>query len=217
MGIFVFPPHARIPLHDHPGMCVISRVLYGEVQRRSLDLPSNVIVKTATTPETRRRAYFRTLRQTNPSSYNRNDSSTSSCADPASDAASSSVLLKIPVETIVAPYCTVLYPHVGNLHEFIAGPNGAAVLDVLLPPYDADHHRDCTFYDIVEDDDEDGVAAHVATTTTTRNGGIDKPGASTSLPISADDCYISHSCWIIPINRPEDFHCLSGQYRTLGG
>jgi hypothetical protein len=217
MGIFVFPPHARIPLHDHPGMCVISRVLYGEVHRRSLDLPSNANVGTPSTPETRRRAYFRTLRQTNLSSYNRKDSSTSSCADPVSDAASSRVLSKIPVETIVAPDCTVLYPHVGNLHEFIAGPKGAAVLDVLLPPYDADHHRDCTFYDIVEDDDEDGVAAHVATTAATRNGGIDKPVASTSLPITTDDCYISHPCWILPINRPEDFHCLSGQYRTLGG
>ena len=38
IGIFVFPPYARIPLHDHPGMCVLSRILYGDVRVVSLDL-----------------------------------------------------------------------------------------------------------------------------------------------------------------------------------
>mmetsp|Transcript_43348 Transcript_43348/g.104763 ORF Transcript_43348/g.104763 Transcript_43348/m.104763 type:complete len:228 (+) Transcript_43348:62-745(+) len=38
IGIFVFAPYGRIPLHDHPDMCVLSRALYGELERRSLDL-----------------------------------------------------------------------------------------------------------------------------------------------------------------------------------
>jgi len=38
IGIFVFGPNERIPLHDHPEMCVLSRVLYGDLQRFSLDL-----------------------------------------------------------------------------------------------------------------------------------------------------------------------------------
>eukprot|EP01083_Nonionella_stella_P050008 133148_1 len=45
-----------------------------------------------------------------------------------------------------APDVMTLYPYQGNMHEFIAGKQGAAVLDVLLPPYDIDHDRDCTFY-----------------------------------------------------------------------
>jgi len=37
VGIFIIPPGARIPLHDHPDMCVVSRVLYGKMQVISLD------------------------------------------------------------------------------------------------------------------------------------------------------------------------------------
>jgi len=39
-----------------------------------------------------------------------------------------------------------LFPRKGNLHEFRAGEGGAAVLDVLMPPYGND--RDCTYYAI---------------------------------------------------------------------
>lgn len=38
VGIFVFPPNARMPLHDHPNMIVLSRVLYGELQVQSYDI-----------------------------------------------------------------------------------------------------------------------------------------------------------------------------------
>jgi len=64
------------------------------------------------------------------------------------------------VDRLVAPQCTSLFPYEGNLHEFVAGPRGAAVLDVLLPPYDHGQHRDCTFYRVeripltVEGEDE---------------------------------------------------------------
>nr|CCA24127.1 conserved hypothetical protein [Albugo laibachii Nc14] len=37
MGIFVLSPGASIPLHDHPGMTVISRILYGSLRIRSFD------------------------------------------------------------------------------------------------------------------------------------------------------------------------------------
>jgi cysteamine dioxygenase len=37
MGIFCLPPNATIPLHDHPGMSVISRVLYGGLNIKSFD------------------------------------------------------------------------------------------------------------------------------------------------------------------------------------
>lgn len=122
VGIFIFPPHARIPLHDHPGMCVLSRVLYGDLERISLDLMREkqdaasswrqLWSRKKQLPQGSRQAYLNER------------------------------------EHLEAPDVAVLYPYEGNLHEFIAGPNGAAVLDVLLPPYDEDHKRECTFYHI---------------------------------------------------------------------
>jgi hypothetical protein len=37
IGIFVLPPNTQLPLHDHPGMSVLSRILYGGIKVRSFD------------------------------------------------------------------------------------------------------------------------------------------------------------------------------------
>jgi hypothetical protein len=96
------------------------------------------------------------------------------------------------MDHLVAPGCTSLFPFEGNLHEFVAGAHGAAVLDVLLPPYDADHHRDCTFYEIKEVSRWEQPPSHSS-------------HANHRDPVR-----------ILPTGQPEGFHCISGSYGGLG-
>jgi len=220
IGIFVFAPHARIPLHDHPGMCVLSRVLYGDLQRLSLDLARNQslssdhstrMVKPSngtrgaglksppspTTPVTDQRSRYSIDCIADIQSPKRQKNSRwlgnwwSQQQAPARRVPSnlpegSKLAYKNHVDHLEAPDVTMLYPFEGNLHEFVAGPNGAAVLDVLLPPYANDEDRDCTFYTI-----------HELTST----------WAKTEKEL----------CYIVPTGQPENFHCISGQYRNIGG
>lgn len=141
MGIFVFPPYGRIPLHDHPEMCVMSRVLYGDLDRLSLDLVHEEKVNatagagSSSTPTSILKSAWSACRF-----------GAATLPPPGAKRA-----FRNRVDHLVAPACTALYPYEGNLHEFVAGPHGAAVLDVLLPPYDAKGGRDCTFYHIRDD------------------------------------------------------------------
>ena len=142
LGIFVFPPNETIPLHDHPDMTVLSRVLYGDLKVKAFD---NISRKNMGEPDSE------TL-----------GSSTSWMKRIVSFVMSTifaligkqkdkrQVMIRAfenHMTTAVAPEVTVLYPSMGNIHEFTAGERGAAVLDVLLPPYRSDHDRDCTHYE----------------------------------------------------------------------
>lgn len=128
IGIFVFLPNATIPLHDHPGMCVLSRVLYGELYLKSYDVLTQEERDVVEPPKNTLSYAWKNWRK------------------PAVPTPGSKLARQRPLQTLRAPYVTTLFPYEGNAHEFTAGPNGAAVLDVLLPPYDFHHDRDCTFY-----------------------------------------------------------------------
>lgn len=123
IGIFVLPPHARIPLHDHPRMCVISRLLRGSLIKTSYDwddeevqMPSSQMAAQQENKRLQGQARVRQARQ---------------------------VGGPIPVH---GPVTFALTGHQENLHEFEAGAAGAAILDVLMPPYAPDNDRDVTYY-----------------------------------------------------------------------
>jgi len=234
MGIFVFPPHARIPLHNHPGMCVLSRVLYGDVQRLSLDLaPDDVTEKSlddyrrgggkvaAEQEETKPGAggWFNAL-QRNFGATHLHRAAAPAKARAFLPPGSKRAYRRGPVDRLVAPVCTMLFPYEGNLHEFVAGSDGAAVLDVLLPPYDSGSHRDCTFYTVHDDAefqsgdvDCDVVQPAGATAVKADGGGGDVDAAAAATT----DRPRRHACWIVPTGQPEDFHCISGRFKDMGG
>mmetsp|Transcript_38183 Transcript_38183/g.91404 ORF Transcript_38183/g.91404 Transcript_38183/m.91404 type:complete len:310 (-) Transcript_38183:125-1054(-) len=189
VGIFVFPPGSKIPLHDHPDMVVVSRVLYGDFRVESYDLidapkkerstqDTAVAQPTPTHPPSIFRASFQKLKSFM--------SFFSEVADEVNDrslyARPNAQPLGVDGDNLSAPNVTCLYPHEGNFHSFVAGPDGAAVLDILLPPYE-DGERDCTFYE-------------------TRRLETD---------FSEHDVFR-----LVPIPAPDDFHCYSGSYGRFG-
>lgn len=235
VGIFVFPPFARIPLHDHPEMCVLSRLLYGDLQCLSLDLlkedtttAAAAAATTSTSTATKSRQHDRHSAVPN-TVYNEQQGQQEhqNAMLPPGLPPGSRRVLKNPIKHLHAPDVSMLFPFQGNLHEFYAGPNGAAVLDILLPPYDANHDRDCTFYDIREGGSVATAAAalssHPSSSIMDHDTGndmvssmMDMDDAALVNPNDGDDGDGTASCWIVPTGQPHDFHCLSGKYKKLG-
>lgn len=176
MGVFVFPPNSVIPLHDHPGMCVLTRVLYGDVQRKSFDLARSYDNEDCGNERIAAKSWLPWSKSSAASKRSRPEAGRPNNAK---------LAYRNRIDRLEAPGVTMLYPYEGNLHEFVAGPRGAAVLDVLLPPYAHEHHRDCTFYEVKECSGQTKVD-------------------SSSEPV-----------WIIPTDQPEEFHCVSGSYEQL--
>ncbi|XP_026580800.1 2-aminoethanethiol dioxygenase-like [Pseudonaja textilis] len=135
MGVFVLRAGACIPLHDHPGMQGLLKVLYGTLRIACLDA--------AEEPE------------------EQPDAAASGAAAAAAAAASSScsprprrlraLLRSHRLYTAAAPPC-LLSPQRDNLHQIAAeeaaGP--AAFLDILAPPYDPARGRDCHYYRLAD-------------------------------------------------------------------
>ncbi|OIW06708.1 hypothetical protein TanjilG_04102 [Lupinus angustifolius] len=118
IGIFCLPPSGVIPLHNHPGMTVFSKLLFGTMHIKSydwvVDLPAN----------------------------------SSTTLKPSESLASETQLAKVKVDADFTAPCnpSILYPaDGGNLHCFTA-VTACAVLDVLGPPYSDPDGRHCTYY-----------------------------------------------------------------------
>ena len=111
IAAFVLPPHTSIPLHDHPHMAVLSRVLYGSVHVETFD-------------------------------YIRNHKEMKTIVECKRD------------ETLEKDTTTYLLEDKENLHIFRAGENGTAILDIIVPQYNEEEGRICTYYDLkpIQDD-----------------------------------------------------------------
>ena len=147
IGIFVFPPHTRMPLHDHPDMCVLSKLLYGSVCVKSYDWCDD------NSNEDGWRKWWKRYWF---NSYKDIDSNISDKGQHEGHAPKKRKAKLTQHSILKAPYTTILYPHQHNLHEFIAaGDEGAAILDILLPPYDeqCDPPRDCQYFKPSKDED----------------------------------------------------------------
>ncbi|NXP35390.1 AEDO dioxygenase, partial [Leiothrix lutea] len=122
MGVFLLRSGACIPLHDHPGMNGMLKVLYGTLRIACMDtLPPGAAASAAAPPPPAAgsgpclRALFRSRQHYTPAS----------------------------------PPC-LLSPHTDNLHQIDAVDGPAAFLDILAPPYDPQHGRDCHYYRLLE-------------------------------------------------------------------
>lgn len=120
IGIFCLPPSGVIPLHNHPGMTVFSKLLFGSIHIKSYDWVAIPQDANDTTNQTHSKSFL----------------------------PPGARLAKVKTDAIFTAPCetSILYPaDGGNMHCFTA-KTSCAVLDVLGPPYCDDEGRHCTYY-----------------------------------------------------------------------
>ncbi|CAF93016.1 unnamed protein product, partial [Tetraodon nigroviridis] len=160
MGVFLLKSGASIPLHDHPGMNGMLKVLYGKVSVCSYDkLDDNLSVCPIPSQFEPPIAPFQTvsLRRT---------------------------VFRSSAEYTENSGPCLLTPAQDNLHQINAVEGPAAFLDILAPPYNADHGRDCNYYRILQ---------------TVEEGKTDEQ--------QGDEEEKEKVTWMLEIPEPEDFWC----------
>ncbi|WIA17338.1 hypothetical protein OEZ85_014201 [Tetradesmus obliquus] len=132
IGIFQLPPGSRMPLHDHPGMTVFSRLLYGTLHVRAYDWVNPP-------PECGGAA-------SSPANSDTSSNSSTCTSEPGLGGIGGNIqpARLVTDRVLTAPADTmVLFPQSGgNIHAFTA-VSPCAILDVLTPPYG---NRNCTYY-----------------------------------------------------------------------
>jgi quercetin dioxygenase-like cupin family protein len=131
VGLFRVPKGGHIPLHDHPGMHVIFKVLSGKLHVRSM---TKTGVTHCGTPAT----------------------SNAQTTDPAQQhhlttlfeqvTCNVHILSSSPDDDHHSTACVL--PDSGNIHELYAAED-TIFLDVALPPYNLQAQRDCNYYEFV--------------------------------------------------------------------
>uniref|UniRef100_H3B1P6 2-aminoethanethiol dioxygenase n=2 Tax=Latimeria chalumnae TaxID=7897 RepID=H3B1P6_LATCH len=123
MGIFLLKSGTSIPLHDHPGMNGMLKVLYGKVKISCFDKLD--------------KPFDASIDQFSPTllSFQK-------------EALKRSIFRSVGEYTEASSPC-ILSPQKDNLHQIIAVDGPAAFMDILAPPYDSDDGRDCHYYKVV--------------------------------------------------------------------
>ncbi|KAK5851362.1 hypothetical protein PBY51_002164 [Eleginops maclovinus] len=126
MGVFLLRSGASIPLHDHPGMNGMLKVLYGKVSVRCFDKLENNLSDGSAPPQLEPPlAMYQT------SSLRRS-------------------VLRSVVELSETSGPCLLTPLRDNLHQIDTVEGPAAFLDILAPPYNPDDGRDCHYYKVLQ-------------------------------------------------------------------
>ncbi|XP_017332680.1 2-aminoethanethiol (cysteamine) dioxygenase b [Ictalurus punctatus] len=125
MGVFLLKHGSCIPLHDHPNMYGMLKVLYGKVRVSCYD-------RLDCSPDSANGRHF------NPPLLPFQKSGMRL-----------SVQRSVEEYTEDSPPC-VLSPYRDNLHQIEAVDGPTAFLDILAPPYDPDDGRDCHYYKVLQ-------------------------------------------------------------------
>ncbi|XP_047458591.1 2-aminoethanethiol (cysteamine) dioxygenase b [Mugil cephalus] len=125
MGVFLLKSGASIPLHDHPGMHGMLKVMYGKVRISCFDRLERVpgAAPPAGPP----------------------------FPSPAQTGSLRRSLLRSAGEYTEDSGPCVLSPDRDNLHQIDAVDGPTAFMDILAPPYDPDDGRDCHYYKVLAD------------------------------------------------------------------
>jgi cysteamine dioxygenase len=123
VGAFVFDRGQAIPLHNHPGMTVAMRCLFGETRITSYDFVDDK-ARLSTAEAIRGRGVELEVLQASDEVV--------SAADGARGAT------------------RILYPNKANVHSLFA-LSACAMLEVQTPPYRVGQGRDCHYFELVHD------------------------------------------------------------------
>ncbi|CAM9687396.1 unnamed protein product [Scytosiphon promiscuus] len=186
MTVFVLPRGGEIPLHDHPNMAVMSRILFGSLEVDAYDMepqqqqqegqdlqPDQVaeLEEVAAVDDVARGAVdaeggtFRSARRERPHG--------------AEMGAFGEQQQRRTVTASTRSF--LLTPSEGNVHAFRA-PAACAVFDVLIPPYDNTRGRKCSYFRV-----EPPAAARSGATSPGREVGAAAPAASSGAGRGGED------------------------------
>lgn len=124
MGVFLLKSGASIPLHDHPGMHGMLKVMYGKVRISCFDKLERPAGSTQAAPPL-------------------------PPLPPAQVGALRRYLRRSTNELTEESGPCVLFPDRDNLHQIDAVDGPTAFMDILAPPYDPDEGRDCHYYKVL--------------------------------------------------------------------
>lgn len=131
LQVFFLPKGCVMPLHDHPRMSVISKVIHGSIDVSSYSL----LAPSSPSGSPNSQKIEKTKRRSRGLQVSPYDRSTLSSQDPSSS-------------------LSILLPDTGNFHAMRALEN-TLFFDVLSPPYDPPAN-DCTYYRIDRYDSDSG-------------------------------------------------------------